>query len=432
MANVHLEHVEMSGHIIDSLLLPKVLDAILAGGGRYQILEFRLGERQDDPSYARLEVRADSAAQLEQILAEIHQHGAEPIHKEDCRVEIADMDGAFPEGFYCTTNFRTQIRWQGEWIEVEDQEMDCGILVDVAGGAARCVPMASVRRGDQIVVGRRGVRVFPPESETRRRDLFEFMASPISSERPKSASIREIAQIMKRTKDNGEKILAVLGPAVVHTGGAELVAWMLRHGYIDVLFAGNALATHDMEQALYGTSLGISLDRGLPTAEGHEHHLRTINTIRRLGGIRNAVALGRLHSGIMYECVVREIPFVLAGSIRDDGPLPEVITDTLQAQEAMRALIPGVGFCLMIATTLHSVAVGNLLPAWVKVACVDINPATVTKLMDRGTTQTVGIVSDAEPFLRLLVSELKGNAPHPSEALPRRPAPHRPHCPPAN
>ncbi len=303
------------------------------------------------------------------------------------------------------------MRLHGEWIDVEDQEMDCGIIVDPEGTAARCVPMIAVRRGDRVVVGRKGVRVFPPESESRRRELFEFMSSPISSERPKSASIREIAQMMHRTRASGEKILAVLGPAVVHTGGAELVAQMIRDGFIDILFAGNALATHDIEQAFYGTSLGVSLDRGWPTAEGHEHHLRTINTIRRLGGIHQAVAQGKLTRGIMYECIRNNIPFVLAGSIRDDGPLPEVITDVIQAQDAMRELIPGVGFCLMVATTLHSVAVGNLLPAWVRVACVDINPATVTKLMDRGTTQTVGIVSDAEPFLRLLVAELKGEFP---------------------
>src|SRR4051794_1296553 len=212
---------------------------------------------------------------------------------------------------------------------------------------------------------------------------------------------------MRRAKQAGQKVLAVLGPAVVHTGGGELVAGMVRGGLINVLFAGNALATHDMEQAFYGTSLGVSFDHGLPTDEGHEHHLRTINTIRRIGGIRKAVDAGRLTSGIMYECVKQNVPFVLAGSIRDDGPLPEVVTDALAAQDAMRRLIPGVGFCLMVATTLHSIAVGNLLPAWVKVACVDISPATVTKLMDRGSTQTVGIVSDAEPFIRALVTELE-------------------------
>jgi lysine-ketoglutarate reductase/saccharopine dehydrogenase-like protein (TIGR00300 family) len=407
MSAPHVEFVEMTGHIVDSLLLPKVLDAILSRGGRYHIESLKLGERQDDPSFVRIEVIADTPEQLEAILAEIHPHGAIPAQPGDCRTAAADMDGAFPDGFYCSTNFRTQVKLEGEWVEVEDQEMDCGIVVDPEGGAARCIPMVSVKAGDRIVVGRQGTRVFPPEAEMRRHELFEFMASPVSSERPKAVSVREIATAMRKTRAAGEKVLAVLGPAVVHTGGAELVAKMIRDGYINVLFAGNALATHDMEQAFYGTSLGVSLDQGLPTDEGHEHHLRTINTIRRLGGIKKAVEAGKLKSGIMYECVTRNVPMVLAGSIRDDGPLPEVVTDALAAQDAMRRLIPGVGFCLMVATTLHSVAVGNLLPAWVKVACVDINPATVTKLMDRGSTQTVGIVSDAEPFLRALVHELE-------------------------
>jgi lysine-ketoglutarate reductase/saccharopine dehydrogenase-like protein (TIGR00300 family) len=406
MSASFVEHVEMTGHIVDSLLLPKVLDAILSRGGQYNIEALRLGERQDDPSFVRIEVRAASPKQLDAILAEVHPHGAVPAQAADCVAAAADVGGAFPDGFYCSTNFRTQVRLGGEWVDVEDQEMDCGILVDPEGGAARCVPMTAVRVGDHIVVGRTGTRVLPPESEMRKHELFEFMASPVSSERPKAVSVREIAHAMRKTRAAGEKVLAVLGPAVVHTGGSELVARLVRDGLINVLFAGNALATHDMEQAFYGTSLGVSLDQGIPTHEGHEHHLRTINTIRRIGGIRAAVDQGKLTSGIMYECVKSNTPFVLAGSIRDDGPLPEVVTDSLVAQDAMRRLIPGVGFCLMVATTLHSIAVGNLLPAAVKVACVDINPATVTKLMDRGSTQTVGIVSDAEPFIRALVAEL--------------------------
>ena len=386
MAARHVEHVEMTGHIIDSLLLPKVLDAILTRGASYEIKDFRVGKRQDDPSKVRLEIRADSAEILERVLAEIHPHGAVPVHTGDCVAVAADMPGAFPEGFYSTTNFRTEIRLGGDWVGVEDQEMDCGVVIDPQGAAARCVPMASVRVGDQVVVGRAGTRVFPIDAAEKKHDLFEFMTSAVSSEKPKAVSVREIAHAMRKTRAAGEKILAVLGPAVIHTGASELVAKMVRDGFLHVLFAGNALATHDIEQAFYGTSLGVSLEHGLPTDEGHEHHLRTINTIRRLGGIKAAVNAGRLTAGVMYECVKRDIPFVLAGSIRDDGPLPEVVTDMLKAQDAMRRLIPGVGFCLMVATTLHSVAVGNLLPAWVKVACVDISPATVTKLMDRGST----------------------------------------------
>jgi lysine-ketoglutarate reductase/saccharopine dehydrogenase-like protein (TIGR00300 family) len=407
MSADHVEEVELQGHIIDSLILPKVLDEVLTHGGSYVIKDIRVGQRQSDASAARIEVRAGSAEKLRRILDAIHDHGAVPTHVSDCRTVGADIGGAFPDGFYSTTNFRTQVRLGGEWIEVEDQEMDCGILIDPEGGAARCVPMTAVQVGDKIVVGRQGLRVFPAEPAAR-TDLFEFMSSPVSSERPKGVSVREIATAMKKTKEAGEKIIWVLGPAVVHTGGGEFVCKMIRAGYMSVLFAGNALATHDIEQAIYGTSLGVSLERGLPTHEGHEHHLRAINTIRRLGSIKAAVDRGVVKSGIMYECVKHSVSMVLAGSIRDDGPIPEVITDVLAAQAEMRKCVPGAGFCLMVATMLHSIAVGNLLPAWVKVGCVDINPATVTKLMDRGSIQTVGIVSDAEPFLRGLAVELAG------------------------
>jgi lysine-ketoglutarate reductase/saccharopine dehydrogenase-like protein (TIGR00300 family) len=403
-----VEEIELGGHIIDSLLLPKVLDEILTRGGSYVIKEIRIGQRQTDPSYARLEVRAESASLLEEILAAIHDHGAVPVSARNCAYEQADMDGAFPEGFYSTTNYRTQVRLGGEWIEVEDQEMDCGILLDAEGKSARCVPMTHVRKGDAIVVGHQGLRVLPAETAARQH-LFEFMSSAVSSEKPKGVTVREIAAAMRRTREAGEKILGVLGPAVVHTGSVVHICELIRSGYLSVIFAGNALATHDIEQAIYGTSLGVSLDRGLPAEEGHEHHLRAINTIRRLGGIKAAVDRGVLQSGIMYECVRRGVPFLLAGSIRDDGPLPEVMTDVLAAQDAMREGVRGVGFCLMVATMLHSIAVGNLLPAWVKVACVDINPATVSKLSDRGSHQTIGIVTDAEPFLRALVHELCGS-----------------------
>src|SRR6516165_2583236 len=361
-----IEEVELNGHIIDSLLLPKVLDEILTRGGTFVLKDVKIGEHQTDTSHARIEVRAPSGDVLEDILDAIHDHGAAPVNAQDCTLVPADMDGAFPESFYSTTSFRTQVRLGGEWIEVEDQEMDCGILIDPEGAAARCIAMADVRKGDRIVVGRQGIRVFPAEANAR-HNLFEFMSSAVSSEKPKGVTVCEIAAAMKRTREAGEKILAVLGPAVVHTGSVEHICKLIRAGCLNVLFAGNALATHDIEQALYGTSLGVSLDRGLPAEEGHEHHLRAINTIRRAGSIRAAVDKGILKSGIMYECVRHDIPYVLAGSIRDDGPLPEVITDVLDAQQQMRDLIRGVGFSLMVATALHAIATGNLLPAWVKV-----------------------------------------------------------------
>ena len=403
----HVEEVEVRGHIIDSLILPKILDVITASGGAFRIKRITIGQARNDPSYALVEVEAPTEDLLRQIVQQITDHGAVPTHAQDCQLVAADMAGAFPEGFYSTTNQKTEIRLAKHWHEVDDQEMDCGIVVDPVSGKARCLAMTDVQLGDQIVVGHAGVRVLP-EQRTQERQMFEFMASSVSTEKPKGVAIRQIAQELQRTRASGGRTLLVGGPAIVHTGSVEHLTWLIREGYINVLFAGNALATHDIEQALFGTSLGVRLDQGISIEAGHEHHLRAINRIRRLGGIRAAVENGQLTSGIMYECVRNNVDFLLAGSIRDDGPLPEVITDTLVAQREMRRLLPGVSFCLMIATTLHSVAVGNLLPAWVKVVCVDINPSTVIKLNDRGSFQTIGLVTDVEPFLRSLVLELGG------------------------
>ncbi len=405
----HVQTVEIRGHIIDSLILPKVLDVITSRGGAFRIQNIAIGQARSDPSHALIEVSAASEEQLRDILEQIADHGAVPTATHDCRLVAADMDGAFPEGFYSTTNQRSEIRLDGQWLAVDDQEMDCGVLVEPAERRARCVPMCEVRTGDQLVVGHTGVRVFPEQRATERQ-MFEFMGSAVSTEKPKGLAVREIARELQRTRGSQGRVLLVGGPAIVHTGSTEHLCHLIRGGYIQVLFAGNALATHDIEQALFGTSLGIHMERGIPTEEGHEHHLRAINRIRRLGGIRRAVETGALTSGVMYECVRNNVDFVLAGSIRDDGPLPEVITDVLVAQREMRRQLHGVTFCLMIATTLHSIAVGNLLPAWVKVVCVDINPSTVIKLNDRGSFQTVGLVTDVEPFLRSLVLELEHTA----------------------
>jgi lysine-ketoglutarate reductase/saccharopine dehydrogenase-like protein (TIGR00300 family) len=403
--SVACEEVEVQGHIIDSLILPKILDCILNNGGTFRIKRIAIGQSRHDSSRALLEVGAEDRPALERILAQIADHGAVPVSTQDCRLEAADIEGAFPEGFYSTTNQRTEVRLQGQWTAVQDQEMDCGILVDRAASSARCVPMNDCRRGDSIVVGHVGVRVFP-EQRSRDAQSFAFMDSAVSSEKPKGLAIREIARDLAQHRAAGGKTLLVGGPAIIHTGSGEFLQRLIRMGYIDVLFAGNALATHDIEQALFGTSLGVYLDRAGLAEAGHEHHLRAINRIRRAGGIRQAVQSGVLASGVMYQCVRSGVDFLLAGSIRDDGPLPEVITDVLVAQQKMREKIRGVTFCLMIATTLHSIAVGNLLPAWVKVVCADINPATVIKLADRGSFQTLGLVTDVEPFLRVLVDEL--------------------------
>jgi lysine-ketoglutarate reductase/saccharopine dehydrogenase-like protein (TIGR00300 family) len=401
-----VEDVEVRGHIIDSLILPKVLDGITAAGGHFRIKDIAIGQNRRDPSFARIEVRAASEEALAAILAQIADHGAVPIHGGDARLAVADIDGAFPEGFYSSTNQRTEVRLGSHWHEVADQEMDCGIVVDASGRAPRCVAMSDVVRGMNVVVGHLGVRVFPLERQEQGH-AFAFMNSAVSTEKPKGVIIREIARQLFANRGGPGRSLLVGGPAIVHTGSGPLVSELINGGYIHKLFAGNALATHDIEQALFGTSLGVNLREGTIVDAGHEHHLRAINRIRRAGSIAAAVESGLLRSGIMHDCVKRGVAFHLSGSIRDDGPLPDVVTDALECQRIMRGMVRDVTFCLMIATTLHSVAVGNLLPATVSVVCVDINPSTVIKLNDRGSFQTVGLVTDVEPFLRALVSEVQ-------------------------
>ncbi|HOC50955.1 MAG TPA: TIGR00300 family protein [Verrucomicrobiota bacterium] len=400
------EQIELRGHIIDSLLLPKVLDEILTRGGNFTIREIQVGKQRDDASYARIEVYGPSPEVVDDIVRHVRQQGAEVVEQESVRLVEAPADGVFPPDFYVTTNQKTFVHYRGQWLEVRPVTMDCAIAVDEQRLQAEAVKFAQVQKGRLIAVGHHGIRVAPRERPGERRSVFEFMGSSVSSEKPKSAIVREVAAEMRRARESGGRILVVAGPAIVHTGAGEHFEKLIAQGYVNRLFAGNALAVHDIENALFGTSLGVYLERGSLAEKGHENHMRAINAIRGAGGIAAAVAGGILRRGIFYQCVKHNVDFVLAGSIRDDGPLPEVITDTLAAQKLMRARLEGVTMVLMMCTMLHSIAVGNLLPAHVKTICVDINPAVVTKLSDRGTFQAVGLVTDIEPFLRELTEFL--------------------------
>jgi len=400
------EVVRVSGHIVDSLILPKILDEIMDLAGSFEILELSIGKRKADPSSARLKVSARSDQALQIILKRLARLGATPEHPQNAHLVRASRHGVFPSPFYSTTNLPTSVRHRGRWVPVDSIEMDCGIVLDPKTSRARCVPMARIKKGDWVVCGSAGVRVSPLE-RARHREAFGFMGSAVSPEKPKALLIADVADAMREMTRAHRNILVVAGPALIHTGGAPYLERLVRAGFVQVLFGGNGLATHDIEAALYGTALGVDLARGVPTKDGHDHHMRAINTIRACGGIRQAVRNRTLTRGIMHACVVRRVPYVLAGSIRDDGPLPDVITDTLEAQETMRKHIPGVGLSLMIASTLHAIATGNMLPATVKTICVDINPAVVTKLADRGTFQGNGIVSDAGSFLRELCLALR-------------------------
>jgi lysine-ketoglutarate reductase/saccharopine dehydrogenase-like protein (TIGR00300 family) len=400
------ETVILRGHIIDSLILPKVLDQILTQGGEFKIGEIKIGQNRVDQSFAQIDVSAPTHEKLDDIVLRLRQHGAEVIEKADVQLAPAPADGVFPKDFYVTTNQQTLITLNGAEIEVHPALMDCVVVVDREAGRATAKKFHEVRRGMEVVVGHQGIKVVPVQRSTARTDVFEFMSTNISLEKPKSGIIREMATELQRARTEGGKILVVAGPAVVHSGAVPHLEKLIEWGYVGLLFAGNALALHDIENALFGTSLGINLEKGSLAERGHENQMRALNVIREAGSISRAVEAGTLKSGIMAACVRHGVEFVLAGSIRDDGPLPDVLTDTLEAQDAMRERITGVTTALMMGTMLHSMAVANLLPATVKTLCVDVNPAAVSKLTERGSFQSLGLVSDLEPFLRELTVAL--------------------------
>lgn len=400
------EDVRVEGHLIDSGIMSAIMDAVVELEGEFETLKFEVGRTNDDSSVAVLRVNAPSDERLEEILHIIQEHGAVPVDPTDAELAPAPADGVFPDRFYSTTNLQTWIRMDGKWVAVQGVEMDLGVCVDPASNSARSVPMADVRAGDLYVVGHLGLRIKPQE-RPRDRQAFEFMNSAVSSEKPKAQVVAEVARLLRETREAGKDTIVVAGPAVIHTGAAPHLARLVRMGYVSVLFGGNAVAVHDIETALYGTSLGVSMTEGTPTLGGHEHHLRAINTVRGCGSIAAAVEQGVLTSGLMHTLVETGTPFVLAGSIRDDGPLPDVITDVIVAQNTMREYCRTAGTCLMLSTMLHSIATGNMLPADTATVCIDINPAVVTKLADRGSWQTIGIVTDVGLFLEQLANDLE-------------------------
>jgi len=401
--------VALTGHLMDTGILARVLDDVLEYGGDYRIESLDLGRQHEDESRALIEIRAEESELLDRILMRVQVHGANAVDPGTALTRPAPSDGVFPDDFYSTTNLDTMVRLDREWLRVEQPEMDCGLVVSQEDGTTvvRTVPVSDVRAGDAVVCGAHGVRVeLPPQAPRGEEDTFGFMSSVVSSEKPQALLVRQIAERMREVKDAGQRILWVAGPAVVHTGASPAMVRLVDAGYVDVLFAGNALATHDIESALYGTSLGVDLAKGSGVPHGHEHHIRAINTIRAAGSIAAAVESGVLTGGVMHAMVRAGKPFVLVGSVRDDGPLPDVYSDVIEGQRAMRAELPDVGFAIMVATMLHSIATGNILPASVPLVSVDINPATVTKLADRGSAQAMGIITDIGLFLEHLAREL--------------------------
>jgi len=405
MAKKFEHEIEVRGHLIDSMILTKIFDVIMDLNGEFQVQEFKVGKRKKDVSYAKLLIQGKSQKHLDDVLESVYREGATSKIQQVIKLKSAPKDMVMPDDFYSTTNNQTDIFYKGKWIKVENMMMDKCIVV--TGKSARCTPIREIKKGDMIIVGESGIKITPPERPREGVNLFQFMGSNSSSERPTQHIARKVAYDIFKTKKEGGKIVLVGGPAIVHTGASDSIASLIRHGFIDGILAGNALAVHDIEYATLGTSLGMNVKDGTLAVRGHRNHMQAINSVFKAGSIAKMVANGILKKGIMYECVKRKIPFVLAGSLRDDGPLPDVMTDMISAQRKYKEMLKGAKMVIMISTMLHSIATGNMLPAEVKVIVVDINQPTVTKLMDRGTWQALGIVSDVGAFLPLVTQEIQ-------------------------
>ena len=398
------ETVEAEGHLIDSGNFQSILTTVVEHGSEYEILRFDVGRNNAQGSHLTLKLTCATDARLQDLLSKLSVFGCFVEGTPNALLRPADMDGAVPEDFYSTTNHRTSVYLDGAWVAAGNQRMDAALVVDQ--GTVACRKLRDIRKGDLVVCGMHGIRV-SPDVQSRDKPSFGFMSNEVSSERRVETAVTRVAEMMRRVKKDGGKIAFVAGPVVVHTGGAQYFCDLIRLGYVDVLLSGNALAVHDIEVALSGTSLGIDLSSGHPVEHGHRNHMRAINAVRRAGGIARAVETGVLTSGLMHTCHTHGVKYILAGSIRDDGPLPETLMNLVEAQDAYGKALEGVDVVVMLSSMLHSIGVGNMLPSWVKVICVDINPAVVTKLSDRGSTQTIGVVTDVGLFLHQLAEQLK-------------------------
>ncbi len=395
------ETVTLEGHLIDSDIMRRVFDRVVEDGGEFEVLEFRVGRRNDEPSFARIDVRAADPQALEAILEGVRYLGA-ATDTGDARFAPAEADGILPDEFYSTTNFDTWLRVGGRWLPAADQKMDCALVL--RDGQPHCVKMGQVGKGEPVALRGPGIRVRPPE-RSRDYSVFGFMSNEVSAEVNKTLAVTGTAREMRRAREAGERIVVVAGPAVVHSGGDSHLARLVREGWVDQILTGNAFAVHDLEKAILKTSLGVCQMSGRAVEGGSRHHLFAINAVNRAGGIRAAVESGLVGSGVMYEAVKRGVPFVLAGSIRDDGPLADTLTDVIAAQKAYVKGLEGAGVCLMLASALHSIAVGNLLPARVRTVCVDMTESVPVKLSNRGTMQAIGLVTDVGFFLERLAAQ---------------------------
>ncbi|MGF1674241.1 MAG: TIGR00300 family protein [Rivularia sp. (in: cyanobacteria)] len=425
-ANTYVESqvVRMEGHLLDSGLINRALDLIIDNGGSFKVMNFLLGEQRQSTSAAEVKVSAPSHEVMESIVSHLIDLGAMnlPENEQDAKLQPVIQNGVAPDDFYVSTIYPTEVRINGEWVKVQNQRMDGAIAITQTnqGTVAQCKILRDLEAGEKVVVDVQGIRTIrnPESREKRNTEEFSFMSAGVSSERRVELIVEQVAWELRKIRDSGGKVVVTAGPVVIHTGGAEHLSQLIREGYVQALLGGNAIAVHDIEQSMMGTSLGVDMKRGVSVRGGHRHHLKAINSVRRHGSIAKAVQAGMIQRGVMYECVRNNVPFALAGSIRDDGPLPDTQMNLIKAQEEYAELLKGADMVLMLSTMLHSIGVGNMTPAGVKMVCVDINPAVVTKLSDRGSVESVGVVTDVGLFLSLLVQQLdKLTSPYTAEVI---------------
>jgi lysine-ketoglutarate reductase/saccharopine dehydrogenase-like protein (TIGR00300 family) len=405
------ETVELRGHIIDSLILPKVLDQILTHGAKFKIVEVNIGQKRTDQSFARIEVSAETGEALDDLILRLRQQGAETVKRANAEIAPAPADGVFPSDFYVTTNQQTFVCVDGKEIEVKPEMINSAIAIDRKRGSARAVKFFDVSKGDEIVVGHQGIRVVPQQRATTYTDIFQFINTTVGPEEPKSAIIREIADELRRAHDKKGKIAIVAGPALVRTGAGWHLVRLIEAGYVDRLFAGNSFAAYDVERALFGTALGVSPELAFARA-GHENLLRAINTIRDAGSVAAAIEQKILTSGILHACLRHHVDIVLTGGIRDEGPIPGVTTDVIEAQKIMRTKLADVTHVMLLATVEHSLALASMLAPNVKTVCVDIDPTAVDRAIEHQPLQSIGLATDVEPFLRELADCLSDSSDH--------------------
>ncbi|HEY6536244.1 MAG TPA: TIGR00300 family protein [Candidatus Nitrosocosmicus sp.] len=401
------QEIEVKGHLVDSSILTRIFDNIMDLKGDFTVLEFTIGKRKKDHSYARLLVRGNSKEHLVNILEFLFRAGATSISLGEVRCTISPKDMVLPDDFYSTTNNPTQIYFRGQWLDVQNMMMDKCIVIDPNNNIAQCKINRDVKKGELVIVGEEGIRITPQERPRDGVDMFQFMSSTSSSERPSQQIAKKVAEDIFKTKKDGGKIIVVSGPVIVHSGSSDILAKLIEYGYVDGILAGNALAVHDIENAMLGTSLGMHVDDGTLAIRGHRNHMIIVNEVFKSGSIKSMVENKVLNKGIMYECIRHDVPFALCASIRDDGPIPDVITDIVDAQKRYKEILKDAKLVLMFSSMLHSIAVGNMIPSHVKVIAIDINQSVVTKLLDRGTTQAIGIVTDIGSFLPLIMKHLE-------------------------